>query len=469
MKKKLNEYKTEFLDNLGFVDNLDNIKKDLKFNKNYHKPNFKLPVFIFASVLLIFFIVSMFFVIENSNVPVFKSFEVCDNAQDSKKLNGTFNEYFDDDFNNPNIDYYTNKNNDLTLKISLDNKKQYEILSVVINGIKYQSFNFLEYSTSSDIYILINSGNISGIVNLYIDEIKYIKDKNIKQVKYDGDREITLGVKYEDMPYINESSVDINYNYINITGSLVNTNNLINNETSVIAFLTNNNKVISYKNIDYNNISVMFDNLLPGSMYEVVVVAGINVLDKDNYDPVVIYEYQFKTKEIINILNINNLEDSVNILINPLFDICIDKITDINNNLYEFSFINNTINMLDTNYVNRLYVHYSFTNDSKIYNYVLEVSINYYLPAPTFSGLMFLSGNTLNIDLEVKNNLSSLVIDSINLYLDDELYKSLDEINTSCVIDKSFNNALLKINYHYINEFNEIINCEYILEYNKTH
>ena len=63
----------------------------------------------------------------------------------------------------------------------------------------------------------------------------------------------------------------------------------------------------------------MFDNLLPGSMYEIVVVAGINVLDKDNYDPVVIYEYQFKTKEIINILNINNLEDSVNILINPLF------------------------------------------------------------------------------------------------------------------------------------------------------
>lgn len=82
---------------------------------------------------------------------------------------------------------------DFTLTINLDNPKSYEILSLTINGVKYQTYQFAETSTSEKIDINLSTQQF-GLHEYTVDAIKYVDGTEIRDVRMLAERTIDINV-----------------------------------------------------------------------------------------------------------------------------------------------------------------------------------------------------------------------------------------------------------------------------------
>ena len=184
-----------------------------------------------------------------------------------------------DDLEVESLDFYAVKGQSVYVALNFYNPNQFEILSFVLNGVKYQSYQFSEDSTSSNIYIKMTIPNDSGYVEYTVDEIKYIDGTSIKNVIMEGEKTVKGAVSYQVVPYVTIKS-NKNHTKITIDASVYDTNGLIaKSNGKVKIFIFNKNKKIKSIDLVVGDNNVVFDNLDASETYNVVVSASYDALD----------------------------------------------------------------------------------------------------------------------------------------------------------------------------------------------
>ena len=95
------------------------------------------------------------------------------------------------------IAYYTKPNKDFYITVHVSNPDNFEILSFTLNGKVYSSYMFEQGSDMENLILKCNVGDAEGMVEYTIDAIKYVDGEQIKDVRMEGDRTITIGVSTE--------------------------------------------------------------------------------------------------------------------------------------------------------------------------------------------------------------------------------------------------------------------------------
>ena len=176
--------------------------------------------------------------------------------------------------------YCTNKNSQVTIVIKFKNTDNCEIMSLTLNGTKYQvgmsCWNMIDMET---LYLTINVGNVEGIQDYTIDAIKYIDNERIKDVKMEGDRHVYVGVYIEEQPNINVISTNIGINTINLSFEIKDNKNLVKNSNGkILCALYDGQSILYYEDVTNKN-KICFSNLKSGITYQ-YVFAGYY----DNFD-----------------------------------------------------------------------------------------------------------------------------------------------------------------------------------------
>lgn len=95
-------------------------------------------------------------------------------------------------------DYYAPAGGKAVVCVELYNPDSLPILRFTLNGVIYQSYQFMDGSDSEQLYLEVAIPDTPGDVAEYtIDEIKYVDvDNEIRDARMDGERTVTVGVSY---------------------------------------------------------------------------------------------------------------------------------------------------------------------------------------------------------------------------------------------------------------------------------
>lgn len=161
---------------------------------------------IFLSIVLIVPIMSILFACKDKNAPKYLGFSALTELSSLQELtaykkvskvktltsedeniveddeNQDESEEQDDLIVHRPADCYTSPNQEFYLLIKLDNPNEYEILSITVNGIKYQSYQFNENSTSENILIKVKANEKPGIYDYILNSVKYINNDSVGSV-----------------------------------------------------------------------------------------------------------------------------------------------------------------------------------------------------------------------------------------------------------------------------------------------
>ncbi len=183
--------------------------------------------------------------------------------------------------------YYTRPNEDIYITIHLDNPKQYEILSFTLNGLKYQSYMFEDESTSEQLILKVNVGDVEGVVEYTIDAIKYVDGEKIKDVRMEGDKTVKIGVYPEDQPAPTFTNVVADSTSMTFDVEITDTLNLIRESSgAVYAAIVEEfgTEILALQKIELGQTNtVTFDGLTTGKAYRRLILADYDSLDGQGY------------------------------------------------------------------------------------------------------------------------------------------------------------------------------------------
>jgi len=178
------------------------------------------------------------------------------------------------------ISYFTSINQTILLTVLIQNPDEYEILSFTLNGTKYQSYMFEDGSDSEHLILEVNSGEVEGVKEFTIDQIKYIDGTDIKDVVISGNQTIKLGVTYSSIPTATITTQDWTPNEIVFTMNLTDNNNLITNEgCSGKIFLYDGLDLVEEQNLTSDVNIITFSNLSSRKLYSYEVILTYDALD----------------------------------------------------------------------------------------------------------------------------------------------------------------------------------------------
>lgn len=170
--------------------------------------NKKLLIGIIVAVLLVAAIISGVLFIDLSDkdndqkqVPVYKGMTVNTDSMEALSADHLVVELFSYKPNDTKFspvssvsDYTAKLGENINIYIHIDNPDNFEIVSFTLNGNKYSNYMFENGSDMETLILKYNVGTQSGNFDYTIDAIKYIDGTEIKDVKIDGDRTITVSV-----------------------------------------------------------------------------------------------------------------------------------------------------------------------------------------------------------------------------------------------------------------------------------
>lgn len=191
------------------------------------------------------------------------------------------------------VDHYVNPNEDFYLHILLNNKESYEILSITVLDIKYQSYQFLDTSTSEEIIIKIKAPSEAGSYNYDLNGIKYVYGNSILDVDLTNkDTLIKVGVKETTRPeiYIKnifKTTYSIKYDYV-IKDNLY-------LEGSYRWYLIKDDEILNVKDFSKNSETVEFIDLDYGSTYKIVLICYADFFDGNGVSSYLMYEDEVRT------------------------------------------------------------------------------------------------------------------------------------------------------------------------------
>lgn len=161
---------------------------------------------------------------------------------------------------------------DIIITIHLINEDQAEILSLKLDEVKYQSYQFESGSNSTEIKLKVNVGSVIGVKTFEVGNIKYIDGTKIKDVIMEGKNTVDINVVKKDptfisMVIINEKITNTN-SYVllkielnNIQNAKINSININGIEYSEFEEGTNNSTLLLKYNIIDNCTTIQLDNI----------------------------------------------------------------------------------------------------------------------------------------------------------------------------------------------------------------
>lgn len=191
------------------------------------------------------------------------------------------------------VDHYVNPSEDFYLHILLNNKEAYEILSITILDTKYQSYQFLDTSTSEEIIIKIKAPSEAGSYNYDLNGIKYVYGNSILDVDLTNkDTLVKVGVSETTRPeiYIKnifKTTYSIKYDYV-IKDNLY-------LEGTYRWYLIKDDEILDVKDFSKNNEAVEFIDLDYGSTYKIVLICYADFFDGNGVSSYLMYEDEVRT------------------------------------------------------------------------------------------------------------------------------------------------------------------------------
>ncbi len=317
MSNKLNDFKEQFLQELS--EAIDNIKEETKqyigINKSNRKisntkafvTNHKKPLVFGLSFVMVCLIavITVVAIVTYQNTPAYKemtaqSSETVRNAPRRMRFGLDGEGDIIDQIgieHLPGIACYANPEEEIIITIKLENPKAFEILSFTLNSTKYQSYQFEYGSDSNQILVKYKTVATSGITEITIDAIKYVDGESIRNVRFDGDRTIKVGVTYQNAPSV--TNVDGSPALSNYGISLVvnDIDLLMDPETGVVMYLFEGDNLLRSDKINVGPTLLPYSNLKLGQEYSIVVIGVYDLLDGKGKKGNVLYEYTFTTDE----------------------------------------------------------------------------------------------------------------------------------------------------------------------------
>ena len=302
-------------------------------------------------------------------VPIFEGLSLINNDNIKKVTNKNLNVREETDYSelipidivNSNVTYFTKAGSEVRIAVNLYNPSQFEIMSLTINDLKYQSYQFEDGSNSDILYIDVLAPNNPGEYEYNIDEIKYVDGKDIKDVNMEnGNKQIKFGVTYEKLPIVNISNQNITNNSINLDIQVSDNLNVLNAGNGLNAYLFNeDNMIIASTKLE--NSKIMFNNLKEGTYYTYVLATSVDMLDGMGAGTYILLQEKFRTTSTIDFKDIVATKNEIS------YDVIIKN---------ENSYIN-SINLIDGEKI------VDITNTRIIkdllsdHNYILELNYKY--------------------------------------------------------------------------------------------
>ena len=390
-------------------------------------------------------------------VPVYQGMSASDAPNERVKLSGTKDIEDEvlpgiDVIETEGVEYFIKKGEKYLVTVHLYNPASYEILSFTLNGKKYQSFEFKEGSTSTELIIEQEAPLVSGRHDLTIDAIKYVDGTDILDVRMEGDKTITIGVTYENLPKANLLHEDISYNSYNASIELIDEAGILG-ENDLYIYLYDGVRIVENKKLQLGMNVIDFKNLEMSLKYQYMIVAVYDRLDSVGKKANVLYKESFNTLDGAIIKDVKASKDKVTF--NPVILNNGAKLTSISlykqNELIKSSktLIKEFNNLLsDTAY--KIVLEYQFNFNGRIVKRSLSYSFKTMKNATPTVAISNLKSTKTSISglASIKDVDSTIESIEVELYLNDILIDSSN--NKEFEFNDLLSNNLYKIEITYV-------------------
>lgn len=229
------------------------------------------------------------------------------------------------------VEYYTTKGEKFNIVIHLYNPSSFEILSFTLNNQKYQSYQFKEGSTSTELVIEVEADKNPGIKEYTIDAIKYIDKTEIKDVQMDGQKTIKVGVKYDATPTASLISEELTLTSYEQVLEIQDPSNLITNKNSLFFFLYDGTNIVYKQALQIGINTIKYDDIQMGSKYEYMVIGVYDDCSGDGNKAVDLMSGELETPNGIVVTSQENFKRSTKInLASSSSDVLVQEV-----NLYD--------------------------------------------------------------------------------------------------------------------------------------
>lgn len=483
MKKFKDNYKEKFLNNLDAKNSLNVIKNELDFDDQVKvkKPRRKIILIsslstIVATVAVILICVLIF--ANNTldkNIPTYTGMnfvtEVTNHAVaklDTSEADADGMTEITSDMPSgteyPNITYFAKPNEDVLIAIYLDNPKQYEILSLTLNGYKYQSYQFEAGSDSYTIYVKVKAGSISGIQSYYIDQIKYIDETEIsvsnaegKDVRYAGERTIYLGVSYLNLPTLTITKEQLTLSSYLLDFSVLDTDGLIKSNTTFRAYLLEAGHIVSKIDLTSSSKTISFADLKLNTKYNIIIACSLDLLDGRGYQVVELYNKTFQTESGISEIEVEADYNSIKVRPIMATEVTITKAILLTTNTSYEGILGEVLEFNDllANTAYELEITYSYKLANNTYIDVVSFTSEalhtktYQKPEYTNDGIALISANNLNWYIGLNDEDKVITNIEVQIYGNANLIATSNQLMGNYLLEDSYEEVYIKVYIKY--------------------
>lgn len=346
---------------------------------------------------------------------------------------------------------FVNPEEDFYITVKLYNPDNYVILRFQLNGVVYQSYQFEDGSDSENLILKVNSGLLPGVIDYTLDEIKYIDDADgnaIKDVVIEGNQTISVGVTYPRIPTATLGSITTLSSQFNLSFTIIDTYSLLEtSEYPIYLFVYDGLELESKTEVSIGLNNVTVESLTPSKDYQYLVAGVVNKLDGLGNKVTVLLSGTFKTLELYSFDQITLEKESISYSASKVTDEAgeFSKVE-----LYDGDTLVNSSNSLsglfdglfsDHDYELRLTYVYQLDGSeiTRVYSENVKTLDKIQF---TFDLNITSTTESLNYEINISDPDHTGEIVSIDLYLEEELIASNDDLSTT-----SFENLLSNHTY----------------------
>jgi len=337
------------------------------------------------------------------------------------------------------IEYFAARNQDVYIRVRLNNPDSQVILRFKLNGVFYQISEFQPGSDSENLILKVNAGDVSGIKEFTIDEIKYIENVTnlTKDALFEGDRTVKLGVTYESVPVATLVDSEVKSTSMSFNVEITDENNLIQRSGNTMkAYLVDGNNIIRTEVLSLGTNLIQFGNLSFDSEYEFAVAAVYDSLDGLGERISILLESTVTTKNFLAITNtvvtqqtfsfnieIDDPENVGSIVAIELYqnDQLVESLTNLNSLTFN-NLLSNNLYILEITYA----IDYKDGQDLK-YFIITEnfQTASYVLPESNLGDIVVTDG-TISFDINLVDIDQVGSFESVSLMKDNQLVMRFD-------------------------------------------
>jgi hypothetical protein len=332
-----------------------------------------------------------------------------------------------------NLVYYANRNEEIFVSVRLFNPEGHVILRFTLNGVIYQSFQFESGSNSQLLVIKVNSGNISGVKELTIDEIKYLENgtNTLRDAIFDGDKTIKIGVSYSSEVVATLVSQVVGSTHFQIEITIIDTDHLtVTYKNLPVFYLFDGTKIVYTKTLNVGANRIDYNNIHPNLTYEYAVATTYDLLDGIGKQSKISLKNSMTPQAIVDIKDVVSTQNSISFELETHDPRHVGQVTAIE--LYQGETLIESLTDLNTRIFNNLLVNNAYEikvtyaydlNDGNGIKHSNELYLAHTLPQKITINAISLLNTTvlkvgeeailrLNIDNPSNANIKSFVINS---------------------------------------------------------